>query len=527
MGELRKREGWAQRLREEDIKQLARSVGNEDYDLSHRDWLDLGRSGDPVAVAVQQDWGGNANTRVLKFLDRNADEKLLSLKQAWNRSPKEFRKNHLAEVHPGHLQTASGFAVLMSIAGRNLAKYQALSDLLTRDSALAERCSAIMRSILLDWNEGPRNTGDRTVSQVIRSVVAHREKAVIEWVRDHPEVRHSSPVDPLDFLDGHYAHGNVPNVFIGKAHGDLSGRNVLVPTSMTGDLDDYILIDYDHFADDVPLARDPMHLVVALVLDYFEHVGPRAYLGLIQALVHPEEDGEPAADRFRQVMTALQAAGEEYAESLGAGHDWRPQALLSLMGAGLVHLGRDLRMDDPKQIDPAKAWCYRLAAEAGEQYLLATGVDAVRSKPPAPNTETPLALSREQKPQAPERSPSDGVSPERTAAAPVELERLPVPLSPAGVGRIRDAMLAVNELRDDQERLALLAFLPDELRGAVRYSPNGHTHLLHLILTCTKHADGRTELLQALRIGVASSAASDRMFMTIHEEWPDQVGGQP
>jgi hypothetical protein len=87
------------------------------------------------------------------------------------------------------------------------------------------------------------------------------------------------------YLTGAPGRWVVDTLLVGKAHGDLSGRNILIPSISTVQPSNFELIDYDHYTEDAPLARDPMHLLVTLVI----LAGSSLVVG-VAAMVHVHYD---------------------------------------------------------------------------------------------------------------------------------------------------------------------------------------------------------------------------------------------
>jgi hypothetical protein len=352
MGELLNVEGWRLKLSDEDVGALADEVEVEPYSLGHDRWFNLGRSGDPVAIAQYRPKVGGVKLRVVKFLHSDHKAKYHSMRDAWALSPPDFREHHLARLDDQYLATKSGRAVFLDVVGANLARYAPLSDLLDTDDGLPHKCGVIASSILEEWNKPTHR--DMTImlaGDLVNTIVGKRLDAVRTWVRDHPPRQDPSGVDPLDFLpEGQFAQVPVRNVLTGMTHGDLSGRNILIPAGAPRPSDSnlpllqnpYVLIDYDHFSAQGLLARDLMHLVVALALDDFDTVAEPVHTALIPALVNPTVDTGHRTRPLRTIMNEVNAAGERYAETMAAGHVWHAQALACLIGVALVHIGRDL-----------------------------------------------------------------------------------------------------------------------------------------------------------------------------------------
>ncbi|GAA3731535.1 hypothetical protein GCM10022225_11760 [Plantactinospora mayteni] len=76
------------------------------------------------------------------------------------------------------------------------------------------------------------------------------------------------------------------------------------------------------------------------------------------------------------------------------------------------------------------------------------------------------------------------------------------PAGPAanGLQTVVDALLSVPAMRDDYQRRAVIALLPEHIRTAVPDSVLGRLHVVGLVRTCEHYPGGREALLDALRL---------------------------
>ncbi|MET8463445.1 hypothetical protein [Micromonospora zamorensis] len=379
-GELVEPERWKEGLDEDGracVDELAQALRGQSYNVVFKEWFGSGRSGSPVARVLRlRKRLGNDDQVVLKFC-ASAD-RAERLTQGWD-GQDPFCKKHLAKTEETPLPLPGGkLVVFMSVAGDNLSEYQALAKL--RDHRdFHQRCGAVVRSVIADWNHSGIKVRDRSVGQVVAAIVAGRAQGVRAWMPSRP-LRD----DPRSFLYGEHAD-RVLDVQIGKAHGDLSARNILQrarPKSAA----EFWLIDYDHFADDAPLANDPMHLLVALALDDFAEVRNRGR-EYIDAMVNPDGEHSRRISEFRDISRAIHKAVGAGLSGSGLGDLWRPQCLVGLVGAALVHLGRKLHVGDgsPERAQEleqeAKQWCFELAAAAAARLLSEYGHALAPARP--------------------------------------------------------------------------------------------------------------------------------------------------
>jgi tetratricopeptide (TPR) repeat protein len=377
MGQLYDREKWEQRLPHAVVTALMVWLDGKAFSLRHREWFDDGRSGEPVARVVRECDDGGADQRVLKFFEaggaaRVANIRLASRDASPLHKPSDFGKRHIAEVENEAISLDEWSAVFLHIASGNLDASQQLGELFHK-ADFPDYCTAVVHSVLTEWNDNRVSRQSGRAAEILTGIMGRRRDHVLAWAVQHGF--HDGPPlvamkgwprrlpNPFRMVTGAEGQEMVEDLLVGKAHGDLSGRNVILPVRPEVDAESYVLIDCDRYSDQAPLTRDPMHLLVALALDNFDQHKTKPQKEIASALVNP---GEPSsADRFRKISVAIhEARPPRVRESWGS--EWDRQCLLSLIGVGLVHLGRELRTRD---LDEAKEWCFYVAALATEAYL--------------------------------------------------------------------------------------------------------------------------------------------------------------
>jgi tetratricopeptide (TPR) repeat protein len=374
MGRLHNGHAWEKGLPDVVVKALESWLADKGFDLHLDGWFTDGRSGSPVARVVRV--GREKTDRlVLKFSDTN---RVSVLHEAWEDS--YSFQGHLAQVEGDTIRLGSWRAVFMRIAGDlhstlPLARFYDHPD-------FASHCATIVQSAVADWNGQTVRTAKRATAEVLDMIFGHRRDGAREWAESqgiavdgsrYAELPNGWPRPPHNpfALTADNAEGRrlVEHLIVGKAHGDLSCRNILVPTEPALAAESFVLIDYDRFSGEAPLARDPMHLLVALALDRFDSFAPVLRKELADVLVHPDRtDIPPELVHLRAISEKIHSASRTLASREGFGDQWVQQCRLSLVGVGLVHLGRRLYTRDQAA---AKKWCFYLAAVATEAYLRA------------------------------------------------------------------------------------------------------------------------------------------------------------
>ncbi|CCH31755.1 tetratricopeptide repeat protein [Actinosynnema sp. NPDC047251] len=387
MGRLGDREAWDE-LPEGVVDALEDWLAGQDFTLDHKEWFTDGRSGEPVARVLRRGLD-DVDQLVLKFFRADGERRISNTQAAWSAS-KSFTKR-LAKVERQALPLGDWRAVFLRVAGGNIATVGALTSLI-EDKDFPDHCGTIVRSVVRDWNKDRTPMPRRAVADVLGDILRRRRTEVWRWAHaagiavdgtEERVTRHGWPgalANPFTLVADTAAGRRTHDFIVGKAHGDLNGRNILVPKEPTVDADSFVLIDYDRFATDAPLARDPMHLLVTLALDEFESFKASTRLKLSRVLVDP--DADDVTPRYEYLRRLSAAVHESSAPKLkkGLGAEWRQQCLLSLVGAALMHLGRRIRT---REEDAAKEWCFHLAATAAEAYQRTLG-RAERVEPAVP-----------------------------------------------------------------------------------------------------------------------------------------------
>jgi tetratricopeptide (TPR) repeat protein len=375
MARLYDQEKWATELGDV-VTALEAWVADEPFDLKHRRWFADGRSGSPVALAVRVREDGDTDQVVVKFFSEGGTASIQNMHRA-RLEAGDFSR-HLAAIEEQTIRLGSWRAVFLDVAYGDLDGIKSLADRFD-DRDFPKRCATIVRSVVSGWNRNKvpaRAQG--TVGEVLTGMIKRRRSEAEKWARDHNvEVKgttHLGAADwprelpnPFRLLYDDVSREIIEDLVVGKAHGDLSGRNVIIPAVREPRHDEYILIDYDRYSDSALLTRDPMHLLVALTIDRFDQFLPEIRWDVARVLVDPDyRDVSTSIEYIRKLSVAIHKASKRLATSRGMGDVWTQQCLLSLVGAGLVHLGRELRCRDPEE---AKQWCLQLAACATEAYL--------------------------------------------------------------------------------------------------------------------------------------------------------------
>jgi hypothetical protein len=331
-------------------------------------WLPGGRSGAKLAVARQFSRPKVNRQVVLKFLPRGLERELDGIGRALTESPAAFSTAHLVEMMEQPVTMDTWSMITLRVAGGDLSRMRPLVEL-AHDPRLPAACETLAAAVLRSWNPGPAHQPvEMTAAEYLGLLLGDRPDRlarVREWA---PPALHLRITDfellpnPLSFLAGRFTGtGRVP-IHRGRAHGDLNVRNVLLPPE---DPERFQLIDYGDYAGDAPLARDPMHLLSSLAVEWLRGTvadSPQR-AALATAILTPAQAMDGPAHHEAKVSAALHRIGRSQAETDGFGGEWHLQTLLSLIGCALMFAGRALPDAGMKE------WFFDLAARAAIQYL--------------------------------------------------------------------------------------------------------------------------------------------------------------
>jgi hypothetical protein len=374
-------------------------TGLDDWCASHDGeirlvrWLSGGLSGAPVGVIRWFEPGNEDRQLIVKFLPDGPEEARLT-RRALKLSPKDFRHRHLVEPNNDAVPVGKWWMLHLRIAGGDLSMMKPLADL-PQEADLAKICAVVIGSVLRDWNPTSKHASDPLTScQYVRSHLGAKlapQGALTLWAARNG----LSPADdwvagdglgwlpnPLALAANRPFEGTDSTVWVqrGCAHGDLNARNVVLRPDRP---DEFRLIDLGRFADDAPLARDPMHLLLAMASEWVKGFTPGSAnrAALIRAIVAPADTDSAAVMGYAAVAGAIRNAAQEWADNRGWGDQWRLQALLSLVGCGLLFTGRH-------EIGDNRRWFFDLAAYATQAYLkLAAPVAGTGPPPPGARQE--------------------------------------------------------------------------------------------------------------------------------------------
>jgi len=378
---------------------LARVLGPQVSDALHRwqeehrahvvfsDWLDGGQTPAKVAVVAVNYEDRPPLRMVLKVCppaphtarepERHA--------QALASGPAAFAEQHLVgQPHAPHRLEDGTSILFQEIAGGSLKGYRPLSAL-ENNSLLPDVAAAIVGSLLEEWNPAPaveRMPARACVTRQLERRAApdgplHRWARQVGLSPDDAWIRFSvsgpSLVNPIAWLGGHVAADPELLVLCGHAHGDLHMDNVLLRLTPPIAPSSYRLIDLSTFETSTPLARDPLHLLLATIGRHLTEISAVQRGELAEHLRRLLSRAEPTPgslrlDGLQRLCAAIVGAGDAWAAGLGMADDWQEQQWLGLVSAALIQCSLWFLPD------ASRWWFLELAASALTRFLDSRGL---------------------------------------------------------------------------------------------------------------------------------------------------------
>jgi hypothetical protein len=474
-------------------------------------WLESGRSGSPVGLVEISSAGGYDGVCLLKCIPRANETAAAAHRAILDDSPAGFREAHLVEPAGDPILTPSWHVIFQRVAERDFSRVRQLADA-AREPGFGRRCRTIVGALLAGWNAvAAEPVWEMTVADFLAVHVGDRlgpDGALTRWLatqRDRPD---RLAVDPLVLCA---SRSTVRKAFHGRAHGDLSVRNVLLPVD-PADPGAFRLIDYDRYSSHAPLTRDPAHLLISIAT---ERVGGYAAgsdirADLIRALVEPSFTS-PETAGFAEIAGQIRDGGEQWAQSKGGLTEWRGQTLLSIVGCALRAASRPFPDED-------RWWCMQVASVAAAAFLdrhpdAAQRVEAVQPVPvqnePAPTTPEPETPEAAPAHPVPARSGPLTVGPVRADSA--------APLMRAHLTALRDAVEKLSVVQPQAWRGQLCDDVEREVNGlsamaaAREATPGDHERQVREVRALLRQIASGIDEIRRVGPGTASDLARARV----------------
>ncbi|MER7444912.1 hypothetical protein [Micromonospora avicenniae] len=379
------------------IEALSKWLADSGTVLKFDRWITPGLSGAVLATVVLERSGEAAKGVMMKVCPpgratgKEADRHADALKDV-----PQFAANHLVAQPVPAVRGQRGWSIMFQeVAGGSMRTIRPLSTM--RGNSLSQAVATIVGSILTEWNAAPGTNrqnpvtlfrdclGTRTVEggpvdQLAQQIVyGTAADSLPGWVRSRsgavvPNVIAwaRSEVWAENLADDHVM------VVVGHAHGDLHVDNVLVPQKPKPDPARYRLIDLAAYSSVAPLARDPAHLLLSILLSDVAEISDAKRVALSNHLVDSsaKESEHLQIAGLIDLAGAVSAAGEQFAGALGLLDHWQDQVLLVLAANALIFA---IRQNSPA----IRQWCFELSCAALGRYCVSRGIAVPADAPTA------------------------------------------------------------------------------------------------------------------------------------------------
>ncbi len=361
--------------------------------LSLDAWMTAGNTRAAVGVVVVTGTGAPSKV-ILKACppDRLTSREPRLHMKALDESPSEFSSRHLVQQPFAAIEAKDKWRVLFqSIGGDSLQAVRPLESVL-HDDRLPELVEEVVSSLLRDWNPSFETRQTRP-AELLRSELGSkvdgngplvqyaRDLDVVDaaWVRFAEDPAVILPNALAWALDNTHWPDNARQFWavFGRSHGDLHPGNVLIRVAPTPRADDFRLIDLSAFSPEGSLAKDVVHLLLAILGEHFSDVPATRRHLLAVAL----DDGSSVPLELRGVREAtrrIRDAVSAWQSAMGGMRDdWDAQFAVALVAESLEFVGR-------KSLPAAKRlWFFHLACLALDGLL---ADQTVESRPEDPAT---------------------------------------------------------------------------------------------------------------------------------------------
>jgi len=291
---------------------------------------------------------GGLSLDALKYGDaKNANEK--------------FAQAHLAALDMYVPDGRGGIFLIMEWRGGGSQNYLPLTSFLDRE-ALGGACRAVVKSVLIDWQEGrrPQQTLGSVTSHEVLQVIAGEKcmlnRSLYNIARDLGIAEASRlSVGGTEFCNPFLAVSQNEGLadfrtagIRGNGHGDLHPGNILVPSAArpggaSEQFDEYYLIDLSSFDNNRFLAIDPAHLMLSLANERLSELFPGQRDSLRELILDPAEaDAGNLPSGIAGAVRAISQVGRDlYDGPRRLFEDWYQETLLAVAGCALLFVGRN------------------------------------------------------------------------------------------------------------------------------------------------------------------------------------------
>ncbi|WP_328499656.1 hypothetical protein OG828_48980 [Streptomyces sp. NBC_00457] len=375
------------------IRQLESWLHDQTFNLRYQRSLSGGGSGAYVAVVHRtphrqpRKW----DRLIVKLVPPDdAHVETNNVRDAMGSGPEAFRSAHLVELEEpsGRLAGEGSWWIHLQrvvLGDLTLERAPRLVDLVD-DEEFDRYCATLVTAIITEWGLGsdpvdeiPSRFLERFLGQRLEdpAVRAFLSEEGIDTVAPAELIRipgRQTPLpNPFALLKGAKQdwQASVP-VFLGSSHGDLHVRNVLLPRTEAGQVEEHAfqLIDLGRYSTTGPLSLDPMRLLLSIAAEWLPSLVPHSAIrsGLAELMVAPGRcAASPPMVGYRTVAKAIHTAAEDGSAQHGDREAWKKQNHLVLVGCALRFFAR------PGMAHHDRWWFLEVAALATRAFVGGTG----------------------------------------------------------------------------------------------------------------------------------------------------------
>jgi hypothetical protein len=265
------------------------------------------------------------------------------------------------------------------VAGGGFGEMVEFDEMLSNWDEPALTSRRILVSLSAQWNTDP-DPGQAMVGDLLVELLDQRLRpggTIRAWASEVGELLDrprrwlryggSELINPFTLVNGDSPLKRIPLIVVrGKSHGDLHTGNLLVGRWPTPDRPKYCLVDLSRYRADGPLAWDPTYLMLTTVAKYLMtgEVARHLREPLRQSLLHPDSTEPSLCRELRALISGINQAETELADTYGMIPEWRSQRLLCITAAALVLTGRSGLLSASQ-----REWFFWLAAYAATELL--------------------------------------------------------------------------------------------------------------------------------------------------------------
>ncbi|MCX5145661.1 hypothetical protein OHB36_02520 [Streptomyces sp. NBC_00320] len=367
-------------------------------ELQFERWITPGLSGALIATVVLNAPECPARGLIMKICPpgKVTGKEAQRHSEALDASP-EFAAAHLVTQPIPAISGKGGWSIMFQeVAGGSLRSIRPLSAIQGDDLSCA--IATVIGSVLSDWNPAPKSERitavgffrellgsridkggplDRLASQMSYGLDAGSSTPLWVTGRTGAVVPNALAWSSVDVWQESLRDSQL-SVVRGHAHGDLHSDNILIPQKPRADPSAYRLIDLSACTRDAPLVRDPIHLLLSVLVREVADLSELKRQAVSAILTDPllERSEHLQVSGLADLIKAVSEVGEGFASRLGLRDQWQDQVQVALAANALLFA---TRLTDTSM----QQWCFDLACEALSSFCETWEVEAPTNAPSA------------------------------------------------------------------------------------------------------------------------------------------------